>query len=358
MKLVQVKSQDKVKYEKFLNSMPETTCMQMWEWAEFRNKLGRKIYKRLGVVDNEGNYQLGASYAINSFKLFGNVLYIPQGPVWKSPEALEFFSREIIKIAKKNNCFAVIAAPRVKRKNHKFEHLEDSNFKLVGKSVQPKETVFIDLTKGKDDLLASFSKSARYNVRCAKRKGVEIRKYHSPEDVDRIDEFYNLLIATQKRNYFFVQPKKYFQVLWKEFSKNRHIVLYEAYVKGEHVHSLLVLNTKRWAGSLFSSSSRKYSKYKATYLTRWESIVDAKGKGCEIYDFFGATSSKDRSHPFYYTTRFKLGFGSEVVQFPGTFEIILCYYKYRIWRIAQKVGLFKFYQSSYLKEFRKKHEKN
>lgn len=329
--------------------------MQMWEWAQFRNRIAPRLFERIGVIDNTGKFHLTATYETFKYKLFGNVIYIPQGPIWDDEKALNLFTTKIRDIARQTNTFLIVCEPRVKTDSAKFEQLINTGMTFTKKAVQPRITVFLDLTQSEDELLASFSKTTRYNIRYAARKGVTIIKYTSAQDLSRIKKFYSLLQETRKRKYFYIQPFNYFEELWKEFAESNFISLYEARYKDELLTSLLVIDNNRWAGSLFSASSRKFSNLKATYLARWESIKHSKEKGCETYDFFGATDSNDKKHPFFNTTQFKLGFGRTIQEFAGTFEIILNPIKYKAWRLCESLDLFKFYEDSFVKEFRKRH---
>jgi lipid II:glycine glycyltransferase (peptidoglycan interpeptide bridge formation enzyme) len=356
MQLIQITNKHKTSYTNFINNKDEATCLQMWEWAELRNTLGTKIFHRVGVVDKENRMLLSATYAINQFSKIGNLLYIPQGPIWDNEDALMIFKDGIENIARKNNCFAIICESRIKKGSDKFRQLKEIGFVNTSKAVQPKTTVLLDILRPEKELLKSFSKSTRYNIRYAKKQGVTIKKFMSLKDTDRIDAFYKLLIKTQKRNYFYIQSPEYFRALWRGFSKNNHATLIEAWYKGKLLNSILVLNNNTWSGSLFSASSREHSNIKATYLARWESIKDAKEKGCKTYDFFGATESKNPKHPFYNTTQFKIGFGREFTNFAGTFETIINPIKYNIWIALQKLGKIKFYEYTFLKEFTRRND--
>lgn len=356
MKFQIATEKDKEKYEKFVNSRVETTCMQMWQWADFRNKLGRKIYERVFVTE-EGSINLTASLALNSFKILGNVLYIPQGPIWEGSNSMKEFKRSIVSFAQSKNCFAIICEPRIKKDSDRFQDLIKSGFVYTARAVQPRQTIFLDISKNEDELMSSFSRTTRYNIGYAKRKGVNIKHYNSPKDTDRIDAFYKLILLTKDRRYFHIQSKEYFRRLWIEFSKNEKADIFEAWYGGEHLATILTLNNDVWSASLFSASSRKHANRKPIYLARWESIRNAKNKGCKIYDFFGATDSDDKTHPFYYTTQHKLGFNKEIQRFAGTFEIILNPVKYRIWRFLERKLVFKFYEDSFLKVFRHANKK-
>ncbi len=357
MKYIEVRENNKNKFEEFVNNNKYATCMQMWGWAEFRNEIEDNLYTRVGIVSDKSEFYLTATYAIHRFNILGKVLYIPQGPIWSNEKALTIFVRNIRKVANQNNCFAVVCEPRVRKNDKRFNQLIDNKFKYTDEAVQPRDTVFIDLTKSEKELMYSFSKSTRYNIRYARKKGIVVKRYTSEKDVDRIDGFYKLIKKTQKRKYFYVQDKRYFVELWKKFSRNNQAILYEARYKGEVLGIIVVLYNNIWASSLFSSTTRKYANLKPIYLARWESIKDAKSIECKIYDFFGATRSKDKKHPFYYTTQHKLGFGQRVEEFAGTFEIVLDPFKYKLWRLLENQGIFRFYERTFLKLFNKKNVK-
>ncbi len=356
MKFQIATEKDRDKYESFVNRRVETTCMQMWQWADFRNKLGRKMYERV-FMSNSGSIRLTASLAINSFKILGNVLYIPQGPIWEDLDVIKEFRKDIVSYARDKNCFAIICEPRVKKDSTRFQDLINAGFVYTNKAVQPRQTIFIDISRSEDELLSSFSRTTRYNIGYAKRKGVNIKHYNSPKDTDRIDAFYKLILLTKDRKYFNIQSKEYFRKLWQEFSKDGKADIFEAWYKRDHIGTIITLNNDIWSASLFSASSRKHKKKKPIYLARWESIRNAKNKGCKIYDFFGATDSEDKTHPFFYTTQHKLGFNKEIQHFAGTFEIILNPVKYRIWRFLESKLVFKFYEDSFLKVFRHANKK-
>jgi len=348
-----IDSKDKTLYENFVNDKEETTCLQMWEWATFRNKLGSKLYNRIGIVNN-GKLSLSAIYAVNKFSFLGNVLYIPQGPIWDGNKSLFEFKKSIVELAEVNNCFAVICDPRVEENGKKFNELLESGFKCTHEAVQPRVTIRLELSRSEEDLLASFNKSTRYNIKYANKNNIKITKYNSPSDIDHIKTFYKLITETKERKYFYVQQEDYFSYLWSEFSGNKHATIYEASFKDEILGSMIVINNDHNAFSLFSASTRKYDNLKFMYLLRWESIKDAKNRGCKVYDFFGATDESNTHHPFYYTTQHKLGFSKNFVKYAGTFEILLNPIKYNIWKLFQKAGIIKFYEKYYLVDFKKR----
>jgi lipid II:glycine glycyltransferase (peptidoglycan interpeptide bridge formation enzyme) len=45
----------------------------------------------------------------------------------------------------------------------------------------------------------------------------------------------------------------------------------------------------------------------------WEAIIDAKEKGCTIFDFWGIAPTDDPNHKWSGITTFKKGFGGQII---------------------------------------------
>jgi lipid II:glycine glycyltransferase (peptidoglycan interpeptide bridge formation enzyme) len=77
----------------------------------------------------------------------------------------------------------------------------------------------------------------------------------------------------------------------------------------------------------------------APYLLHWELIKEAKEKGLKFYDWWGIAASDDPKDPWAGITRFKKGFGGEMVSYPGTFDYVLKpagYEFYKLFRFVKR----------------------
>jgi lipid II:glycine glycyltransferase (peptidoglycan interpeptide bridge formation enzyme) len=95
---------------------------------------------------------------------------------------------------------------------------------------------------------------------------------------------------------------------------------------------------------LHGASSPDMREKMAPCLMHWAAIRTAKEAGCTTYDLWGTDLVQDQEtnewkpqegHPSAGTSRFKLGFNGQVVEYPGAFDLILnpfCYTLYTMFR--------------------------
>jgi peptidoglycan pentaglycine glycine transferase (the first glycine) len=80
-------------------------------------------------------------------------------------------------------------------------------------------------------------------------------------------------------------------------------------------------------------STTKHREKMPNYLLQWEAMRSAAGKGCEVYDLWGAPDRFDETDPMYGVYRFKDGLGGEVVRTIGAWDFPnnrLLYFLYQI----------------------------
>jgi len=73
----------------------------------------------------------------------------------------------------------------------------------------------------------------------------------------------------------------------------------------------------------------------ASSLLMWEAIKLGKKIGCGEFDMWGAKDNpKD---PWYGFTKFKLGFGAEIVNFSPTLDLVINPFLYRVVILLDKI---------------------
>ncbi len=73
----------------------------------------------------------------------------------------------------------------------------------------------------------------------------------------------------------------------------------------------------------------------APYVLHWQSMLDAKEAGQEEYDFWGVESAWGKIPGF---ARFKTGFGGQIKNYPGAFDIIQGKNWHRLYRVLKFFG--------------------
>lgn len=340
---------DKKLWNQFIDSSPYSTILQLWEWGEVKVTEGWTPY-RLALKD-EGVIKITSQVLVKRAPLLGNYMYIPYGPVFRSINDLKKYFSPFLQLLKEfaisQDCFVLEIDPLIgklvsedDKNNFSFNPYVDEQVKKVllkegfiisKRNFQPKHKLFYDLTKKEEELMNQMKKNTRYNVRLSEKKGVtvEITKLNSPEASSKIDQFYNLLLETQKRTKGYpIRPKSTFLELLKQFKDTENIEILTASLGKDIIAMNISEFTSHWSSSFYGASNRLHPEAKASYLLRWKSVLRAKERGCKVYDFWGYIPGSEQ-HKGYSDN--KLSFGGVRVDTYGVFSLPLSKLKYLVW---------------------------
>jgi len=303
---------DKKSWEDFISGCREKTFLQSWNWGEFQEKMGNKIW-RLGVYDKEE--LKGLSLVTKVAAKRGTFLLIQHGPLG---QGLEFLLEELENIAKREKACFVRMAPLLPKTRENEESLRKLGFRPAPMHASAYEATWkLDLTSPEENLLMNMRKTTRYLIRQAERNSdIKIIKSNRLEDVEIFDQLNRKVAQHQKFVPFsFKFTKNEFDV----FSKDGQALLFFGKYKGENTAAALIIF---WSGIGFyhqAALDPKYHKMPIAYLLQWEAIKEAKRRGCTMYDFWGYVNPKQKvKHPWAGPTFFKMGFGGETHEYVGT----------------------------------------
>jgi lipid II:glycine glycyltransferase (peptidoglycan interpeptide bridge formation enzyme) len=328
------KIEEKEKWNRFLLAQPSQAgiFLQSWEWLDFQQEVKERVW-RLGLEDN---HQLKGVCGVIKYLLLGkkNYLYIPRGPIVdnKEEENYSLFFETIKMIAQEEKSIFLRIEPL------RNLTLPNGQLKIV-KSVQPKQTLLLDLSLSEEGLLSQMHEKTRYNIRLARRKGVEVRLINLNAK-DEFEKFWDLLKKTAERNKFKLHPKEYYQkmleILGKEdFGQERReemrVRLYLAYYQDKPIAGAIVGYFGETATYLHGASSYQDRALMAPCLLHWEIIRQAKKEGYKFYDFWGIDEKRWPG-----LTRFKKGFGGQEVIYPGAFELPFSCFWYKVYWLGKK----------------------
>jgi lipid II:glycine glycyltransferase (peptidoglycan interpeptide bridge formation enzyme) len=176
----------------------------------------------------------------------------------------------------------------------------------------------------------------RYNIKLAEKKRVTIR-IAGPE---AFDEFMVLMKDTAKRDGFSLHlADRYLNMLKVLKGGECRAFLAFADFEGKALAANLMIDSFGMRTYLHGASSSEMRNVMAPYALHWHLIKDAAERGMSAYDFWGiAPVGAPEDHPWAGITRFKLGFGAEVVEMPGTFDFPLSTFWYGIYKLARRVS--------------------
>jgi lipid II:glycine glycyltransferase (peptidoglycan interpeptide bridge formation enzyme) len=304
---------DRESWNKFIlqNSPRSGAFLQSFEWGELQESLGRKTLK----IQNSGLFvKMGLQFK-------KNYLYSPRGPV-----NLNF--EEISRVAKKENVIFVRFEPAIEKTG---EFNLPKNAIKVPHAIPP-ITLLIDLQKTEEEILKSCVEKTRYNIRLSEKKNLEIKT----GGTELFPDFWKLMEETSKRHKIKNFSRGYYEKLLKTKDFAYLAVIYHEAVP---LATGLFVDFAGTTTYLFGASSDEQKNLMAPYFMHFEMIKHARKNGQKYYDFWGI-NPPDKKHEDYTEkyegiTRFKTGFGGETVSYPGTFDLPINKFWYKIYRIGK-----------------------
>ncbi len=323
---------DDHKLNSFLKKQGFSQFLESSYWRDLLKAQGQKV-NIVSVVNNEGDIILSSlfvEYKYNFFKYY----YFPRGPILdkkykadkeQKKELLDFFFLKFkTEVIDKKTLF-VRLEPNLDRLSINRD-IGNSKIKRT-LDIQPSKTRILDLDKSKEELLKDMHSKTRYNIRLAKRKGVEIL---AAESDDSFNAFIKLLKTTGERNKFSLHREKHYRHLY-ENGKDK-VKIFLAYHDGDIIAGAMFSFFGDTVTYLHGASANKKRNLMAPHLLQWQIISMAKNKGFKYYDFGGIDKKKWPG-----VTKFKAGFGGSEYKFAGTYDLIFKPLSYYIYNIIRKI---------------------
>lgn len=210
-------------------------------------------------------------------------------------------------------------------------------------SVQPHQTAYLDLTRSDEELLATMKPKHRYNMRVAEKAGVEVEVIHT-HVIESFPRFWNLLRQTADRHDFRTHCEAHYRRIIETHEPEDAVFLAFATHKGEDVAAVMVVTCGMVATYLHGGSSYPHRALMAPNLLHVSVMRYLRTIGITTYDLWGtnAVLTKEGTgyepiagHASAGTTRFKLGFGGTILEYPPTIDLVLrpfCYSGYETLR--------------------------
>lgn len=306
--------------------------LQTYQWGEFREKMGRKVI-RGGIFENE-RLENVFQFSLHPFPILGfNIGYFPKG-FYPTKELIDSLKR----FGKLYHCAFIQIEPNQEvDETHNLESLTKTFPELVEskKPMFTKYTFYIDLKKTADELLGQMKEKTRYNVRLAQKKGVVVAQEQSDES---FEIYLSLLRETAKRDRFFAHNQNYHRMLWSTLKNSGLIKLLVGRYQGEPLVAWMLFVFKDKLYYAYGASSSKHREVMASNFMYFEAMKFGQRLGLSTFDLWGALGpNPDPQDPFYGFHRFKEGYGGRLVEFIGSYDLIINPNYYQIYHLVDKV---------------------
>lgn len=310
---------EKEKFNKVVNHP-----LQSWQWGEFRKKTGIKVI-RLGVF--EGN-NLKTAYQLFIHPLPKTpytILYFPKGPTPNKTmiEALK-------KVAFQQKAIMVKMEPNIKNDERTKKFLL-TNCCREGKPLFTKFTFHLDLKQKEEEILQKMKSKTRYNTRLAQKHGVEIEEDNSSQ---AFKTYLKLIRETMKRQGFYAHNPQYHQKMWTEMHQANIAHLFLAKYQKETLGAYIFFVFNNVLYYPYGASSRKHKNVMPLYALFWEAIKFGQKMNCHTFDMWGSPGPKvSPKDPYFGFHRFKEGFGGELIELLGTYDLVINPFLYPLFNI-------------------------
>ncbi len=336
---------DREQWNGFLTSQPSGHLLQSYEWGELHRYLGGRIY-RLGALE-KGCLVGAMMLSVAPVPLPGAIpslrfswLYCARGPAVASPTspALAALLQEAHTIAHQEHAVVLRVEPNIADDDPTLDRwiaaYHTLGFRTNPSSVHGRRSWVLDLRPDPEQLLATFRKAWRQNVRNAERLGVRVREAESDAD---FDAYYDLLKRTSEREGFFIHSKDYHKEILHQFAGQGNAVVYLAEHEGVPVASKMLIRFGSWCWDMFAGSSDTKPDLPKSHLLQYHSLLWAKAHGCTYFDFRTIPEVLQAGEEMWRVYHYKKGFGGFSRLHMPTQDYVYRPLIYHAWRTSVEV---------------------
>jgi peptidoglycan pentaglycine glycine transferase (the first glycine) len=336
---------DQETWDSFIASQRHAPFQQSWAWGEFKHQVGVDVI-RLAVVS--GTRIVGVAQALHepwrfgqsTLTLFHGPLVDPSVSVAQYQEGLGVLLQALVQESQRRQVISFHVEPPIELCNESlFKQFELQHKLRRAPAFQPLDTLVLDLRQDDAQLLAAMHEKTRYNIRLAEKKGVHVEVATASGQRDALDTFITLNKQTAMRDRFQSHGPAYYRRL-ADYLPGTMLKVYVATFENRAIAANLVVHFGDTATYVHGASGNAHRNVMSPHLLQWRQILDAQLAGKRWYDFFGIeTHQRKRASRQGSTwagiTRFKQGFGGQVVSYLPAYELPLKANWYRLVRAVR-----------------------
>jgi lipid II:glycine glycyltransferase (peptidoglycan interpeptide bridge formation enzyme) len=289
--------------------------LQSWEWGDLQEKRGNRIHR----LDGRGIF---IALLIERKLPFGfSYLYAPRGPLFhesrftKEQMAMFLDAVENIPVSGRKPFFLRIE-PEAPDAPVLREALFDAGFQ-EGKSVQPQETLFIEIARADEELLTLMEHDTRYAIRVALRRGITlVRAKTVDEKKTAFEAFWDLFEETNRRHELHRYEKVYYESV-AGLHGECHAEIFLANLNAVTLAAAIVVYFRDRATYLYAGSASGYGRFNAPTFLLWEIIRAARDNGYRTLDLWGISADDPKWAGI---TAFKRSLGGKEVRYLGAWD--------------------------------------
>lgn len=301
-------------WAEFVYDHPHGNIFQTPEMAEVYKHTKNYETITLAAIDSQSDHMLALLNAV-LIKEFSGFLgkftarsIIQGGPLFidneTGREAVEILMEHYDAIACKEALYS------------EMRNMWDASYSLSFKKYRYEDHLnfLVDLSKDRNELWQSLSKSRRYGIKKSYNEGVYIEQAKARNEISVL---YNLLRETYRNAGIPLADKSLFESMFEILSKKNMGQIFFAKFNNVHIGVIVVLNYRNLIYNWYAGASKDHLTLYPNDILPWHVIEWGSINGFSIFDFGGAGQPNEK----YGVRDFKKQFGGEMVNF-GRFKKI------------------------------------
>lgn len=323
--MITIQTPSPIHWDAYVKSHPRAHALQLSAFGALKSAFGWQS-KIVALMRDE--IIIGGTQLLfrNLPMRLGTMAYLPMGPYLSDESAQNQLWDAIHTTARQNQArflkweagiFLDEPAPV-------FDAL---TFKPSPQTIQPPNTVMIDISTDEDTILGQMNQGTRRKIRQSLKN--DIHYYQATrEDVSKFTAMMN---TTGERNDFGVHEPAYYDLAYELSVPKGDAALFLAEHESDSLAGVFVYKAGKTAWYMYGASSSTKRNLMASYGVQWQAILWAKAHGCVWYDMWGIPDADETTLEAQFQTRedglwgvygFKRGWGGKIVRSVGAWDKI------------------------------------
>ncbi len=293
----------------FLDSQDASHPFQFPPWSRVENQSGYSETYCALLHDCSGIRWFalcGVMYPASRFLRPIRALTISRGPVCDELELMNYGLSELAEKSRRLRFAYIEITPEWL--GGRAESLSAGLSRIGWRvSQERRSSLRLNLRREPHELLASFRKATRYEIKRSERQGVTVSPASNETE---IDGFLGIYYEMARRKFFSPDQREHMRnVLYRALKEPDRGALLVAYHEGKLLGGAFICRAGRRCWYVWGAAAND-DPVNVGHLVQWRSILWAKQHGCEEYDFGGYRQGVSSGPAF-----FKRGFCDNVVDF-------------------------------------------
>ena len=355
-------------WDTFVKTQPRAHILQQAAWGDLKSAYGWSVERVTLMDDMKTQLVCGAQLLFRRLPFhLGTMAYLGMGPIFRDPYPEKGAPHDYMEhalwyhihaAAKKHGAAFLKWEPGIFRADEPQPDFKGLDFNASPQTVQPPNTILIDISGDEETILARMNQGTRRKIRQSQKNGI---RYYEGSRAD-VAKFNAMMQTTGSRNEFGVHKPGYYELAYDLFvskpssprpegegpgvrvSADAALILAEH--EGDNLAGIMVFAAGKTAWYLYGASSDTKRNLMGAYGVQWAAVQWAKARGCHTYDMWGIPDADEATLESQFETRsdglwgvygFKRGWGGEIVRSLGAWDKVYNPLVYAAYKLALRV---------------------